>query len=69
MTGLPRFRDDDRVTVIDTHDRHYGEHGTVDGWHYGMAGGFIYHVRLDHREDALPYAQEELQLGEEVFTR
>lgn len=71
MPGMPRYRDDDRVTVIDLRDRHYGEHGHVECWWYGMAGGTMYGVLLDGRADdgPLPYAEDEITLGEEVFTR
>lgn len=71
MPGMPRFRDDDRVTVVDPHDRHYGEHGYIECWWYGMGGGVMYGVILDGRADdgPLPKAETELQLGEEVFTR
>ena len=69
-TGLPRIRDDERVTVIATTDRWYGEHGYVESSYRGMGGGYVYTVRLDHRaEHPVQYYEDELQPGEEVFTK
>ena len=59
-----RFRDDDRVTVTDPRDRLYNEKGTVTSWFYGMANRVVYMVQLDVRDDALAYAEDQLDLGE-----
>jgi hypothetical protein len=62
-----RFRDDDRVTVTDTTDRHYDETGLVCSWFYGLANPVVYLVQLDGREDLLPYLDTQLELGDNVY--
>lgn len=65
----PKWPDDTRITVIEPSDRYYGEHGFIRSWRYGMAGGVLYDVQLDVRDDLLAYHEDELQPGEDVFTR
>lgn len=61
------FTDDDRVTVTDTRDRWYGETGTVDDFYIGLTGARFYLVRLDTRDDPLPFSAEQLTLGDNLY--
>ncbi len=58
------FTSDDRVQVVDTADRHYGETGVVEDHFYGMSGARVYLITLDGRQDVLPFTKEQLALGE-----
>jgi hypothetical protein len=61
-----RFTTDDRVTITDPKDRWYGEVGYVEDHYIGMRGGILWLVKLDVREDALPFTGEQLTLGDNV---
>jgi hypothetical protein len=58
------FTTDDRVTITDTDDRHYGEQGIVEDHFYGMSGARVYLITLDGRQDVLPFLAAQLDLGE-----
>jgi len=58
------FTVDERVTITDTADRHYGETGTVQDHFYGMSGARVYLIALDGRQDVLPFIADQLTLGE-----
>lgn len=66
MSG-PKIRDGERVTITALTDRYSGETGTVESFYYGMAGGVCYLVLIDGREDALPYSESELTIGDQVL--
>jgi hypothetical protein len=67
MSG-PKIRDGERVTITALTDRYSGETGTVEGWYYGMAGGPVYLVWIDGRDDIqLPYTESELTIGDQVL--
>jgi hypothetical protein len=63
----PKIRDGERVTVTTLTDRYSGETGTVEGFYYGMAGGVVYLVLIDGTEEALPYHEDELTIGDQVL--
>jgi hypothetical protein len=64
-----RFSDDDRVTITDPKDRWYGETGTVDDYYIGMTGRTLYVVKLDVREDPIPFTEDQLDLGDNIYAR
>jgi hypothetical protein len=61
-----RFATDDRVTVTDPKDRHYGEEGHVEDWLYGAARGRLYRVFLDGRNDLYVFTVDQLDFTEEA---
>lgn len=53
----------DRVVVTDEADPLYGLEGEIVDWHYGMAGGIVYHVRLDAHHHFDLFVQSQLSPG------
>lgn len=63
------FLDDERVTITDPSDRWYGETGYVDDWYIGMTGTRLYLVKLDVREDPVPFTETQLTPGDNLYVR
>lgn len=61
-----KFLTDERVTITDPSDRWYGETGYVDDHYVGMSGAILWLVKLDVREDPLPFTAEQLTTGDNV---
>jgi hypothetical protein len=61
-----RFTTDDRVTITDPKDRWYGETGYVEDYYIGLTRELFWLVKLDVREDPLPFHGDQLTLGDNV---